>query len=375
MRIGVNLLYLRPGKVGGSEIYIRELIKELSKFTEVTLILFCGTEASQTFNSSENLEIVKVFNHSFNQMRRVLAENILLRNFCQSYKVDILFSPANFGVPLLQANIPQVITVHDLQHKYLKSYFSKAKYMQREILFRLSFAKAKKIIAISDFTRKGIIENYGLEENKIKTVYEGITDKFSINASDLKEIQDKFQLKQNFFYYPAMLAPHKNHLMLLNAFSDTLQIMKDKQCNLVFSGYKDERWELIGSRIRSLGIKDRVIHLGYLTRRELFGVMTLATAMVFPSRFEGFGLPILEAMQCGTPVVASDCTSIPEVAGDAALLIKPEDQEGWTKALIQISADEKIRKKLTSRGTNNAKRFSWVKCAEETVKCCLNTCI
>jgi len=367
MRVGINLLYLRPGKVGGSEIYIRELIKELSKLPNTHIILFCGAEAAKTFSSSENLVIVPVFDHSFNQMRRLFAENISLKKYCKIYKIDILFSPANFGAPLLQGKIPQVVTVHDLQHKYLKSYFSKAKYLQREILFRLSLAKAKKIIAISNYTKQGILNEYNVSPNQIRTIYEGIADKIPLNNLYLNNIKAKFGLDNSFFFYPAMLAPHKNHPMLLHAFSNFLRMSCDNNCFLLFSGYKDPRWETIQEISRSLGISDRVFHLGYLSRKELFGVMTLATAMVFPSKFEGFGLPILEAMQCGTPVIASDCTSIPDVAGEAAQLINPEDIKGWAKAMFCSYTDKNIRTRYKTKGEQNLLRFSWEKCARETM--------
>jgi glycosyltransferase involved in cell wall biosynthesis len=320
MQIGVNLLYLRPAKVGGSEVYIRELIRHLNKIVGVKVILICSEEVAQTFSSINRADVRIVSTNKYSLLRRIINENFTLRKYLND--VDILFYPANFAAPLLFVKTPQVVTVHDLQHLWLKNNFSLFKRTARSIFFRASFLKCKHIIAISDFTRLDIIDKYHITSNKVTTVHSGVDRKFNIKNLDVKKILCRYNLKSDFFIFPAMLLPHKNHFFLIDAFAKFKQ-QTNNTIKLIFTGDTSNCHDSLHKYIDTLGLLNVVQHLGYLTHTEVLALMTKAKALLFPSKFEGFGLPILEAMFCGTPVIASNATAIPEVSGNAALLIDP----------------------------------------------------
>lgn len=367
MRIGVNLLYLRPSRVGGSEVYIRELIKHLGMIGRSQLVVFCSMEVARTMETQSPVRVVPVTARPFSQLGRLLDENFTLRKALRLHPVDVLFSPANFGAPLLGTRTPQVITVHDLQHLRFKSNFSLAQRLFRSIMFRLSFMSAKHVISISEFTRKDILQSYGVSPDKVSVVLEGVDHKFQPSTHLLTEVRERFDLGTRFFYYPAAMAAHKNHLRLLDAFS----MVKDRvgaDLQLVFTGAKTALYESVEQRVHDLGLDHSVKHLGFVNREEVFALMTLASALLFPSDFEGFGLPLLEAMHCGTPVIASDQASIPEVTGDAAILLNPRDTEGWARAMQEILENQVLRAQLVERGYTNVGRFSWERCADQTLE-------
>ena len=135
---------------------------------------------------------------------------------------------------------------------------------------------------------------------------------------------------------------------------------------LVLTGRKGPRWRDVEDYARRAGVHARIRHLGFVPRKHVFDLLFMARALVFPSLFEGFGLPVLEAMQCETPAIVSNAASLPEVAGDAALLLSPQDASSWASAITQVHSDEALRTKLVALGRDNLLRFSWQRCAEET---------
>ena len=367
MIVGINLMYLRPGQVGGSEFYIREVINELQNFC--TIRIFCSKEVALTFQQKKNLDINILTNNDFSQINRLYCENIKIRKILHNKPIDILWSPANFAIFLSNRKIPQICTIHDLQYLHCsqdRSYFAR---VSQKILFFLTFSVCSHVISISDFTKKDLIDNYNLDETYITTVLNGVnSNQFDISEEKRTALKDKFDLPEHFFYYPAVTMPHKNHLGLLESFSKFHA--QNKNIYLIFSGatsgiYSDTYLQ-IEEKIQNLGLGQYVKHLGYISRDEVFEVMSSAKAMVFPSEFEGFGLPLLEAMRCRTPVIASNKSSIPEIAGDAAILIDPYDIDGWVRSMQDVLHNKILRIKLQEKGICNLTRFSWKKCALET---------
>ena len=368
MRIGINLLYLRPSKVGGSETYVRELIKHLTGMANVQIMIFCNKEVADTFEENGFIHIIVIDEQPFTQMRRLINENFRLLCFLRQYPVDILFSPANFAAPFLKSKTPQIVTVHDLQHLWLKRNFSLAKRIERSFMFRTTFKKSHHVIAISEFTKNDILNNYRIPMEKVTTVYSGVHSNKEPTINEIESTRRKFNLPNKFFYYPAMISQHKNHLGIIEAFYLACRNLEG-DVELIFSGNDESPYRsIVSNRLEQLSLGNRVRHLGYIKRHEVMEIMSMATAMVFPSKFEGFGLPLLEAMQCGTPVIASNCTSIPEVAGNAAILLDPNDIEGWATSMIEMMTNKQLRESLREKGKQNAARFSWEKCATETLK-------
>jgi glycosyltransferase involved in cell wall biosynthesis len=363
MQVGVNLIYLRPNQVGGSEIYIRELIRHMAKINGLKLTLFCSEEVASLFNQIESTEYVILSSKKYNPYRRFYYENIGLIKHLNS--IDLLFSPANFVPFLLPSKIPQVVTVHDLQHIWLKEYFSPITRVGRSFFFKISFSRCKKIIAISEYTKQDIIRKYDLSPDLITTVHNGVDKTFSVYEREISKIKCKYKIQKDYFIYPATLFPHKNHLFLVDVFSRFLKHSKKDMILILTGGFINKEY-LFWKYVKASGLSKKVIHLGYISHKDVLNLMAGAKALLFPSKYEGFGLPVIEAMLCGLPVIASNVTSIPEVADKAAILIDPDNMDEWLLQMEEIVTNDSLRETLIKEGYKNIERFSWETCAEGT---------
>lgn len=363
--MGVNLLYLRPGKVGGSEIYVRNLVRQLTARSDVELTLFCSRESAPTF-ADAGCTVVDAASGNYAHVQRLRDENLGLKRHLAAGEFDVLWSPANFAAPLLSSRVPQVVTVHDLQHHWLPEHFSRATRLQRTGLFAASFLRAKSVIAISDFTRDDVLRRYKLPRSRVVTVLEGVREHIPGNAKSATATAKRYGLERPFFFYPAADHAHKNHRRLVEAFAEFCE-RTDHDADLVLCGSANKVWKAAYQRASAYGVTDRVRHLGFVEHRdEVFDLMRAATALVFPSEFEGFGLPPVEAQRVGTPVIASDRGSIPEVVGDGALLLDAMDTEAWARAMARILDQPALREDLAEKGRRNVARFSWERCAAQT---------
>lgn len=360
LRVGVNLLYLRPGQVGGSEVYVRSLLPRLIE-RGARLRVLAGGKAAGTFSPGPGLEVVRVFG-DWSQRRRFLHENTSLVRHLGG--LDVLFSPANFAIPLLPSRIAQVATVHDLQHHWLTANFSPAKRAQRTALFTATLARARRVIAISEFTRQDLLSRYSAPAQHIVTVLEGFESDVQRHPEREEPLRREHGLTRPFVFFPATDNAHKNHTVLIEA----LARLRETPLDLVLTGSTSGVFEALKPRIEQLGLTNRVHHLGFVARHSVYDLMFMAQALVFPSRFEGFGLPVLEAMQCDTPVIAAGCASIPEIAGQGAILLDPDDPAAWADAMLRVCTDEGLREVLIANGRANLERFSWQRCADETLR-------
>ncbi len=388
LHVGVNLLYLRPGQVGGSEIYARSLLRALQGLgseENVELTVFTNGVAAPTFApgaesgtlGAPGLRVVTVDPRPrFSQARRLLAENAGLVPHLRRLRragraLDVLWSPANFAAVALPCGVPQVVTIHDLQHLHLPDYFSRGRRLARTTLMRASAARAARVIAISRYTRDDLVNRGWARPERTVTILEGVDRLARPDAARVQATRARLGLDGPYLFYPAMMAPHKNHKTLLGAFARARRRLLDEgwgALTLVLSGKVTPLRQRLDAQAASLGVADAVRHLGFLDRRDLYDVLTGAQALVFPSRFEGFGLPPLEAMQCETPVVSSDAASLPEVVGDGGLLVDPSDAPAWADAITRVCQDEALRGDLIARGRVQVERFSWERAARETLE-------
>jgi glycosyltransferase involved in cell wall biosynthesis len=363
MRIGVNLLYLRPGLVGGSEVYVRTLVGQLAQHPGVDLRLFCRDEAAASF-AARGIEVATISKGPYGSLRRVRDENLVLAVRLAWRPVDVLWSPGNFAAPFLPHPVPQVATVHDLQHHWLPHYFSRATRVQRSAFFAATFLRTRRVIAISEFTRQDVLRRYRLPASKVVTVNQGAQSASPPSAEAVRATLRRYEITRPYFYYPAADHPHKNHRKMIAAF-ERFSERSRANATLVFSGACREAWpEIVREGIGGANVR----HLGFLEKRQdVLDLLRGAAAMVFPSEFEGFGLPLTEAQALGTPILASNRAAIPEVVGDGALLLDPLDTEAWASAMERVLADDALRMDLVDRGRRNMTRFSWDRCASETL--------
>jgi glycosyltransferase involved in cell wall biosynthesis len=367
VKVGINLLWMVPGVVGGSETYTTRLLHGLAErdslleYTLFALPQFATAHAELASRFDVEFAPVSGQWKSF----RVAGENTWLRAQCRKRNIDLVHH-AGGVVPFVRSLRP-VLTIHDLQYLYYPEYFTRKKLTYLKILMPRSAEAARLILTPSEFTRRTIIERLDIDPSIVITVPHGISPRE--DRVDSSDIRSRFGIEGPFFLYPAATYPHKNHLVLLEAFSRVLKVHPDPY--LVLTGPKGwTEWrpgkdmeERIAEEIQNLGIDARVKRLGYVATRDLDALYQEAVAMTFPSRFEGFGAPALEAMAHGCPVIAADATATPEVVQDGGRLVSPDNAEEWCRAMCDLVEDEQLRSDYAKKGIERAKEFTWKRSA------------
>ena len=272
---------------------------------------------------------------------------------------NAFFSPASEGI--LFPTIPQVITVHDLIPLKYPEVSPKWKYYYLYVL-PVILKNSAKIISISEHTKKDLIEAYQIDSESIEVIYNGFDRDLFFPQSNPK-ILEKYNLNKYLLYVGDMRF-YKNLDRVLTAF-DSLPL-QDYQ--FVITGKKDDFfYPKIKQLTDQLSAKDRIIFLDYVPTADLPSLYSMAEALVFASLYEGFGLPVLEAMACGCPVITSNITSIPEVGGDSVFYVNPEDTKNIAQGMYQILTEDNLRQDLIQKGQARAKLFSWDKTAQKIV--------
>lgn len=292
---------------------------------------------------------------------RIYWDFILLPKILRKMKVDAAIFPKNV-VPFF-TGCRSYVVVHDLAYfdRQLNAYpFLDTMYMR--ILIPQSMRRATGIFAVSENTKKDIIHYANCEPEKITITYEAADEIYHPikDAYVLQEVKRKYNLSGDFIMYVGSLSPRKNIVRLLKAF----YLIREKiPHDLVLTGSKSWKDASVYQTVHQLNLGNRIKQIGYVEHEDMPALYNLASAFIYTSLYEGFGLPVLEAMQCGCPVVASSATSIPEVAGDAAILVNPLDTDAIADAIYQILIDSRLREKLIVSGLERAKKFSWDNCA------------
>ena len=268
-------------------------------------------------------------------------------------KIDLYFCPFGAIWPRPVPK-PSVVTLVDIQEKYYPQFFTKQDLWNREYYYVGSTRAADQVVTISEFSRNSIAHHHHISKDKIHVCYLAADDYFyePFESEDIR-----IQLPDLYIFYPANRWFHKNHDNLLKA----LVILK-KEYNVkipcVFTGFDYENGYPLNKKISEYGLDDQIKNLGYVNKEELKHIYKNARMLCFPSLFEGFGMPLVEAMATGCPVVCSNVTSTPEVVGDAALMFNPEDPEHIANKINDVLTDEGLREKLIVLGKDQAKKFS-----------------
>jgi glycosyltransferase involved in cell wall biosynthesis len=397
MRIGVNLIPLRPGQMGGHEFYVRSLLEQLLAcdrdnhyflFTawwndqsidlqtdrgRKLLVMRppeplrgreddfppAGSGASGWYNRLLNLSIINSF---------VAKPPVDLHSWVRRLRLDLWFCPMTNLDPR-QLPVPTVITIADIQHEFYPEFFTREELKHRALMYLPSCQEATAVITISEAARKSLIEKYSLPEEKVHCVYEAGIKRGSgpSPVPSAEQVRQKYRLPTSYAFYPANMWPHKNHSMLILGLH-RLQKVYGVPLPLVMTGDDMGQWQTLEEVVRHFHLQEQVRYLGYVSAEELPSLYAGATMLVFPSLYEGFGLPLLEAMELGCPVAAANLTSIPEVVGDAALLFDPRNPDAIADACYQLLVSEGLRQTLIARGRERVGRFSWEKAANETLQ-------
>jgi len=277
--------------------------------------------------------------------------------------IDLLHGLALVGP--VAGRIPLVITVHDLSFLYYPQTFHRLKRFYLQTFTRWSVRHARRVIAISESTRGDVLRHYGLSPDRVDRIYYGLDPIFRpLPADQVAEFRAREGLPERFLLFVGTLEPRKNVARLIDAYGR----LPGELPPLLLVGGKGWLYEEIYRRVEALPLGDKVRFVGYVPGERLPWWYNAAEAFVYPSLYEGFGLPPLEAMACGTPVVSSSVSSLPEVVGDAGLLVDPTDTEALAAALGRVSGDAGLRERLRAAGLAQAQRFSWAEAARQTVR-------
>jgi glycosyltransferase involved in cell wall biosynthesis len=350
MRIGVNCYLLQP-HIGGMRQYFLTLFRELlERDTEHEYVFFW-------------------FRHNAGELAQLGTERwrrsaVLLEDQQQVLshldRIDLYFCPfsALYPRPLPR---PTVMTLHDIQEAFYPEFFALADRYLRDLHFRGSTRIADRVITVSEFSRQTIVAHHDLPLERVVAVHECADERYA-RSGEVEEAPTA-PLPPRFLFYPANLWKHKNHDVLLRALR-LLREERGRRIDLVLTGFAPDNGYPLAAMAEAHGVADQVHALGYLPVEQVAYLYRRAVALVFPSLFEGFGIPLVEAMAAGCPVVAAHATSIPEVAGDAAELFDPASPADVAAAIERVVGDEGRRAMLRQRGFARARHFSSARMAD-----------
>ncbi len=366
MKIGIDARFF--GSVGkGLGRYTQKLIENLEKIdSENQYFIFLRRE-----NYDEYQPVNKNFHKVLADYRwYTFSEQLNMPRILRKYKLDLVHFP-HFNVPILYRR-PFVITIHDLilihfptvRGTTLNPLVYKLKFLAYKLTIGSAVKRAKKIIAVSKFTKNDILENYKIPANKIAVTYESC-DLPENNFQKTEEIIRKYNIKKPYLLYVGNAYPHKNLEKLILAFDKVRKI--NQNLNLVLVGKKDFFYNRLQEKVKNENIKN-IIFTGFVSDDDLYSIYKNSSLYVFPSLYEGFGLPPLEAMACNTPVVTSDHRCMKEILQDSAYYFKATDVEDISATILQVLNDKSLCAKLVKKGRQQVLKYSWSEMAKQTQK-------
>ncbi len=295
--------------------------------------------------------------------------------FINNYKPDTFLS--TFQVAPLNVSCPMVMVLHDMMDLMYRDAFTHHNFIIRTGLnwfFKYtiprSVNKASAIITVSESTKRDLLDYFGMNEKKVTAILEGVEENFKpvTDREVLLKVKDRYKLPDRFVLYLGSIKPYKNLHGVLEAFSKLSEIGLHDDIKLIIGGLKHFSLDKFNAKIEKLNIRDKVQRIGFIKEEDLPAVYSLAEVFLFPSIWEGFGLPALEAMACGVPVVTSNTSSLPEVVGDAGIKVDPHNIAEIAYNLNKLLQDPELRRGLSEKGIERARTFSWKKAAEETLE-------
>lgn len=368
MKVAINISQLSPGRPEGVVTYAKQLIACLSDICsegELVVIKQRGLDIGKTSTKVKFIEINPPSIIERLSDKLIAASHVYLitpraKKLAKILKInhiDIIHYPFSTIPPgELKLSAPKVLSIMDLQHEYFPELFSAIDLRNRNELFGQSAICANRIITIANFTKKTIVEKLSIPGSKIDTIH--LAGDLSENPKEVPNLPNEYML------FPAADWRHKNHMRLFDALAGLkAQGFKGK---LVLTGFRAGNAARLDEHIEELGLKDDVIDLGPVSFDELAYVFGRAKMLIYPTLFEGFGLPALEAMSVGLPVACSNTTSLPEIVGDAAETFNPESVDAIAASIQKVWSDDDYRATLIKRGYKQAAKFSWENTAKQT---------
>ena len=376
MKIGIDASRAFGKERTGTEEYSYQLIKNLAMMdtSRHQIFLYLKKDFSINFNLPDNFQLKIISKERF-WTQIGLASEMMMN------KPDILFIPS-YAIPQIHP-AKTVVTIHGLEYRYCPECYSLKERLLLELNTRSSVKWASKIITPSESTKKDLIKFYKVDADKIKVIYHGVEKSPLLRGGwgCVKEVSQHTpspsQEGNNSILFIGRLEKRKNLVNLIKAFEFFRRrhwpmSPSEKLCKLTLVGKKGFGFAEIKKAIQDSPFKKDIVLKSYVSEEEKSELYKNADLFILPSFYEGFGLPVLEAMSYGAPVICSNASSLPEAAGDAALLINPNSPKEIAEAMKKVFSDDNLREKMVEKGFENVKKFSWEKCVRETMREVLN---
>lgn len=363
MKIGIDARPLSRKRAGIAN-YIYNIIKELYKIDrENEYYLYSDRPFELPFAENDQWHRC-IHPHKIGTLWYCFQLPHILRKDC----MDVLWGTQHV-LPFGNRNIRYVLTIHDMAIFYLPHVSTRYNYLVNKLLVPFSARKADKIIAVSRSTAKDVCVLLQINKSKVEVVYEAGNDSYFRKDRQISKqiMTSKYGVPEEYILYLGTLEPRKNVETLLKAYSKLVRKGNARHM-LVIAGAKGWKYEGIFKLIDELDINEKVLFTGYIDNNDMIDLYNASSLFVFPSIYEGFGLPVVEAMQCGVPVITTNVSSLPEVAGDAAVLIDPYDVDGLCESMDNILSDDSYSELLREKSLLQAQKFSWGRAAEETYR-------
>jgi glycosyltransferase involved in cell wall biosynthesis len=364
MRIAVNAIFLRKGQLEGYGHYVNELVSRLAvQHPEHEFILVFDRPYDPSFVYGPNVTPVVVKPAA----RHILAfkywYDIKAPAALKRYKPDVWLQPYSFCS--LRTRIPQVLVLHDLSFLHHPSFISWQHRWYYRLYMKRFLKKAKHVITVSEFSKNDILQHYPVSPGKISVIHNAAAERFRpLSWQEKQQVKVEYSGAKEYFLYTGSIHPRKNLVNLLKAFS---QFKKWQHSNmkLIIAGRLAWQSADFEEKLRTFKHRHDVVLTGYVDDGQLAKLTAAAYALVYPSWFEGFGLPIIEAMRAEVPVITSNTSAMPETGGDAALYAAPDDPEALAKHMLHLYRDETFRSNQIALGKQQAQKFSWENAAEK----------
>lgn len=367
MIIGVDGNEANVAQKVGVSIYAYELLRYFARQADhqTQFVIYLRDKPRDEFPPLSQYFQYRIIKGSFLWSQLFLPLNLYLKK-----EIDVFFSPAHYAPRFCP--VPTVVTIHDLSYFYYPDEFLKKDLYQLKNWTKYSVEKAQKIIAVSTTTKKDLIKFYQIPETKIDIVHNGF---YSVIPSESRRkvgrSREISKIEKPYILYVGTIQPRKNLIILIEAFN--LLLKEKPEYSLIIAGKKGWLYQPIFQKVKELNLEDKIIFTGYIIDEEKTELCANASLFVLPSLYEGFGIPILEAMNFGCPVIASSTSSLPEIGEDACLYFDPKNANELKNKMIEVLANEFLRQQLINKGKKRVQLFSWDKCGKQTLQILKNT--
>ena len=367
MKIAVNTRLLLKGKMEGIAVHAYNVLKRITvAHPEHQFLFLFDRPYSEEFIFSNNITPISLMPQARHPILFYLWFEYSVARVLKETKSDLFYSPDGFLS--LKANTPSIPVLHDINYEYYPEDLPKMALWYYKHYTPLFLEKAKQVLTVSEFSKQDIVKIYGTDPAKIDVVYNGADSAYTkLNETEKIAVKQKYSQGKDYFLYVSALHPRKNVKRLLEAF-DKMKESSGADIKLVLVGPSYFKNSEMMSVYEKMKHKNDVIFTGRLEVNELCKVVGAAFAMAYVSYFEGFGIPIIEAIQCEVPVITSNVTSMPEVAGDAALLVDPFSVNSIAEALLKMYKDSGVRQDLIEKAKLRKDIFTWDRTADLTWK-------